>query len=64
MGAMFELTLPSETLDADELAEITGSKLRSLQMEWLAKNRWLYHVNRAGNPVVGRMYARLKMKRF
>ena len=61
MTAIFELPLPSETLAADELSEITGSKTHDGQRTWLDANRWKYHTNRAGRPIVGRMYARLKL---
>ena len=50
-----------ETLAADELSEITGAKTHDGQRTWLDANRWKYHTNRAGRPIVGRMYARLKM---
>jgi len=36
MTAIFELPLPSETLAADELAEITGALTSRGQAEWLA----------------------------
>ena len=44
----------------------TTKKLRILlesdgQRTWLDANRWKYHTNRAGRPIVGRMYARLKL---
>lgn len=58
MTAIFELHLPSETLAADELADITGAKTSDGQRTWLEANRWKYHTNRAGRPIVGRMYAR------
>ena len=61
MTALFELHLPSETLAADELADITGSWTNDGQRSWLDTNRWKYHTNRAGRPIVGRMYARLKL---
>ncbi len=61
MTALFELPLPSETLATDELAEITGAQTNRGQAEWLAASGWRYHTNRAGRPIVGRMYARLKL---
>lgn len=61
MTAIFEMPIQSETLDGDEIANITGSKLRPQQLDWLDKNHWMYHKNRAGTPIVGRLYARLKM---
>jgi len=59
--AIFELPIPSETLAADELSEITGARTSDGQRSWLDANRWKYHTNRAGRPIVGRMYARLKL---
>jgi len=56
MTAIFELHLPSETLAADELADITGAKTSDGQRTWLEANRWKYHTNRSGRPIVGRMY--------
>ena len=61
MPAIFEMPLPSETLDADELFEVTGSKTADGHRTWLDLNRWKYHTSRSGRPVVGRMYARLKL---
>lgn len=61
MTAIFELPLPSETLASDELSEITGAKTHDGQRTWLDANRWKYHTSRAGRPIVGRMYARLKL---
>lgn len=61
MTAIFELPLPSETLNPDEVAEITGAKTFGGQLSWLETNRWKYHTNRAGRPIVGRLYARLKL---
>ena len=61
MTAIFELHLPSETLAADELADVTGARTGDGQRTWLDANRWKYHTNRAGRPIVGRMYARLKL---
>lgn len=61
MSAMFELHLVSETLNADEMIEISGCHRRADQVAWLDRNRWVYHTNKAGIPVVGRMYARMKM---
>ena len=61
MTAIFEMPLASETLTRDELADITGSSRRAEQIKWLTGNAWTYHTNRAGEPIVGRMYARLKL---
>ena len=61
MAAIFEMPIASETLTADELAQITGCARRGDQIEWLTVNGWTYHKNRAGEAIVGRLYARLKM---
>lgn len=61
MTAIFEFPLPSETLAAEELAQITGCARKSDQIEWLTCNGWTFHKNKAGEPIVGRMYARLRL---
>lgn len=63
MTAIFELHLPSETLAADELSEITGAKTSDGQRTWLDASRWKYHTNRAGRPIVGRMYGTAQARR-
>ncbi|MER2626812.1 MAG: DUF4224 domain-containing protein [Accumulibacter sp.] len=61
MTAIFEFPIASETLSPEELAEITGSPRSALQTDWLTQNGWTYHTTRAGAPIVGRMYARLRL---
>jgi hypothetical protein len=61
MSAMFELPLPSETLSPDEVGEISGCSRKSDQIDWLKQNGWHYLQNRAGAPIIGRLYARLKL---
>jgi len=61
MGAIFEMQLPSETLSADEISEISGCRRQNDQIEWLSNNGWLFIRNRAGAPIIGRLYARLKL---
>ena len=61
MTAMFELPLHSETLTADEVIDISGSSRKNDQIEWLKRNGWIFHQNRAGMPVIGRLYARMKL---
>lgn len=39
MTAIFELPLPSETLNPDEIVEITGAKTCDGQRSWLDTNR-------------------------
>lgn len=61
MTAVFELPITSETLEPEELLRITGAARPKEQIEWLDKNGWVYQVNRARLPIVGRLYARLRM---
>lgn len=61
MSAIFEFPLASETLSPGEVAEITGCSRSGTQIEWLVTNGWTYHTTRAGAPIVGRMYARLRL---
>lgn len=61
MTAVFELPIASETLDPEELHRITGASRSREQIEWLDNNGWVYQLNRARLPIVGRLYARLKM---
>lgn len=61
MSAIFEMSIQSETLSADELSAITGCTRRNDQIEWLASNGWAFHKNKAGQAIVGRLYARLKL---
>ncbi|MFA5630290.1 MAG: DUF4224 domain-containing protein [Porticoccaceae bacterium] len=61
MSAIFDMNIASETLDEDELTRITGSCRKGDQADWLTANGWIFHRSRAGHPIVGRLYARLKM---
>lgn len=61
MSAVFEMPIKSETLAPDEIQEITGCARKGDQIEWLVSNSWEFHRNRAGEPIIGRMYARLRM---
>lgn len=61
ISALFEMSLPSETLEPEEIARITGCLRKGEQIEWLTCNGWMFHKNKANEPIVGRMYARLKM---
>lgn len=58
---IFELPFVSEILSQDEVAEITGCGRRVEQIQWLTANAWTFHKTKSGNPVVGRLYARLKL---
>lgn len=62
MSTLLALPPPDELqLTAAELAGITGSPLARLQIEWLKANRWAHTLTRGGEPVVGRLYANLKL---
>jgi hypothetical protein len=61
MSAIFEMPIESETLTPEEIAQITGCSRRGDQTEWLSNNGWTFFRNRAGAPIVGRLYARLKL---
>lgn len=51
----------TETLAEEELAAITGYQLPSKQIQWLSLNGWQYVLTRSRRPIVGRVYARLKL---
>jgi hypothetical protein len=61
MTAIFEFPLQSEMLSPNEVTEITGCSRRADQMQWLNRNHWAFHTAKSGEPIIGRMYARLKM---
>jgi len=61
MAAMFELPMASEMLSSDELQLITGCSRRNDQIAWLDSVSWNYLRNKAGEPVVGRLYARMRL---
>ncbi|RRV04608.1 DUF4224 domain-containing protein [Pseudomonas sp. v388] len=61
MGVMNDLKISSEILTDDELAVITGYQVPSRQIHWLDMNGWNYVLTAARRPVVGRVYARLKL---
>lgn len=44
-----------------ELADLTGARRKSLQIEWLRANRWKYRVSREGFPRVAREHWRSQM---
>jgi hypothetical protein len=47
MSAMFELTLPTETLSDEEVSDISGCSRKTDQVDWLTKNGWMFFQNRA-----------------
>ncbi|HBN8473714.1 TPA: DUF4224 domain-containing protein [Pseudomonas aeruginosa] len=51
----------SEFLSEEEVAELTGREYPSKQIEWLNRSGWKYAVTAANRPIVGRVYARLKL---
>ncbi len=59
--AMDDMKLSSETLADEELAVITGYRVPSRQIGWLDHNGWRYVLTGARRPIVGRVYARLKL---
>lgn len=58
---MSDLQIASEVLAEEELALITGYQLATRQIRWLDLNGWQYVLTGARKPVVGRVYARLKL---
>ena len=55
------MEVQTETLADEELASITGYRRPSKQIDWLSMNGWQYILTGARKPVVGRVYARLKL---
>jgi hypothetical protein len=53
--------MEAEILSDEELAHITGYKARAYQRRWLGDRQWLYVESRGKRPLVGRMYARMKL---
>jgi len=52
---------PSEFLSRKELADMIGASSAKKQIEWLTIRGWKYELNAAHKPIVGRIYARLKL---
>lgn len=61
MNAIIESPLQSETLTPDEVVDISGCSRKGDQIKWLIGNGWAYVKNRAGEPIIGRLYARLRL---
>lgn len=58
------LDLPAQgelQLTPEELERLTGAVPTALQLDWLRSNGWAFSLTRAGKPVVGRLYANLKL---
>lgn len=51
----------SEFLTQQELADMIGAATARKQIRWLAEHGWKYELNAARKPIVGRIYARLKL---
>jgi hypothetical protein len=58
---LFEFPLQSEILTPEEVASISGCARKADQIEWLTTQGWTFVRNRSGEPIVGRLYARLKL---
>lgn len=53
--------MENEILSDEELAELTGYKARAYQRRWLLDRQWVFVESRGKRPLVGRMYARMKL---
>lgn len=53
--------METEILSDEELAEFTGYKARAYQRRWLVDRQWVFVESRGKRPLVGRMYARMKL---
>ena len=59
---MFPLPAPGDLQLSDaELEQLTGTPQRRLQVDWLQANGWVFFRTRSGQPVVGRLYANLRL---
>ena len=55
------MEIQNETLTEEELAAITGYLIPSGQIAWLNRNGWKHVLTRSRRPVVGLVYARMKL---
>lgn len=53
--------METEILSDEELAALTGYKARAYQRRWLVDRQWVFVESRGKRPLVGRMYARMKL---
>ena len=53
--------METEILSEDELADLTGYKHRGYQRQWLKDRHWFFIESCGGRPLVGRMFARMKL---
>ena len=51
----------TEILSEDELADLTGYKHRGYLRQLLKNRNWVFVESRGGRPLVGRMFARMKL---
>jgi Domain of unknown function (DUF4224) len=61
MNLISETPVSTETLTQDELQHITGASRKKDQTTWLEENGWVFVKNRGGDPIVGRLYARMML---
>ena len=52
---------PSVILTIHEVEEITGRKTNQKQREWFNVRGWIYETSASGRPIVGRIYASMKL---
>jgi len=48
-------------LSPGELADLTDTRVRRLQVAWLDKNGWCYSISRMGNPKILRRYVEQRL---
>lgn len=53
--------METEILSDDEFVDLTGYKQRAHQRKWLKDRSWVLIESRGGRPLVGRMFARMKL---
>lgn len=53
--------METEILSEEELVYLTGYKHRGHQRQWLKARNWVFVESRGGRPLVGRMFARMKL---
>jgi len=58
---MEQYLMETEILSDEELTELTGYKARAYQRRWLIDRQWVFVESRGKRPLVGRMYARMKL---
>jgi hypothetical protein len=50
-----------EILTKDEVRALTGRAHRADQVNWLMQNHWVFALNAANDPIIGRWYLRAKL---